>query len=99
MMDFLTNPPTMPACLDSLDLAALKSMRDKLRIKVMVLLLTTPAAAARPETWQWLGERFSAQRGSQGGDEEAVLASINGLLDVVAGLSMGEQSKAAAAVA
>ena len=52
----------------------------------MVLLLTTPASAARPGTWQWLGERFAARRETQGG-EEAVLASVHGLFDVVTGLS------------
>jgi len=87
-LDYLRNPPTVPARLDLLDLAALKSLRDRLRFKVMVLLLTTPAAAARPETWRWLEERFAARRELQDGDEGPVLASIGGLLDVVTGPSI-----------
>jgi hypothetical protein len=65
--------------------AKLKHLRDKLRFKVMVLL-TTPASAARPETWKWLGERFAARREMQDGDEGTALAAIGGLLD--AGLSV-----------
>ena len=99
VLDFITNPPTMPARLDDLDLPTLKRLCRRLRIKVMVLLLTTPAKAARPETWKWLGERFAAQSEIQGGDEEAVLASIDGLLDVITGLSTGGRPRAAEAVA
>jgi hypothetical protein len=81
------------------DLPTLKRLCRRLRIKVLVLLLTTPAKAARPETWKWLGERFAAQCEIQGGDEEAVLASIDGLLDVITELSTGGRPKAAEAVA
>jgi len=86
-LDYLQDPPTVPARLDDLDLPSLKRLCSRLRIKVMVLLLTTPAAAARPETWQWLGERFAARRELLG-DDEGALASIGGLLDVVTGLSV-----------
>src|SRR5262249_46650398 len=99
VLDYFANPPAVPASLDSLGLPELRQLRDRLRGKVAVLLLTTPAAAARPETWKWLGERFAARRELQGGDEGAVLASTHRLLDVLAGLSMGERPKAAEAVA
>jgi hypothetical protein len=46
------------------------------------------SAAARPETWQWLGERFAARREMQSDDEGVVLVSIGGLLDVVTGFSI-----------
>jgi hypothetical protein len=46
------------------------------------------SAAARPETWKWLGERFAARRELLGDDEGPALASIGGLLDVVTGLSV-----------
>ena len=82
-LDYLQDPPTVPARLDDLDLPTLKRLCGRLRIKIMVLLLTAPAAAARPETWQSLAEQFAAARNaSQGGDEKAVLASTRGLLDV-----------------
>ena len=97
--DFFANPPTVPASLDSLGLPELKQLRDRLRVKVAILLLTTPASAARPETWRWLGERLAARRELQGGDETAVLASIGGLLDVVTGLSMSGRSNVTEAVA
>jgi hypothetical protein len=86
-LDYLRDPPAVPARLDDLDLPTLKRLRSRLRIKVMVLLLTTPAKAARPETWQWLRERFAARRLLQG-DDEGALASTHGLLDVLTGLSV-----------
>src|SRR5262249_8898179 len=88
VVDFLTNPPTMPDRLDDLDLPTLKRFCSRLRIKVMVLLLTTPASAGRPETWQSLAEQFAATRNSSMGGEEAVLASTHGPLDVLTGLSI-----------
>jgi hypothetical protein len=89
VLDFFANPLAVPASLDSLSLPELKQLRDRLRVKVAVLLLTTLAKAARPETWQWLEEKYAARRELLGGDETAVLASTHGLLDVVTGLSMG----------
>jgi hypothetical protein len=50
---------------------------------------------AWPETWQWLGERFAAQREFQGDEEGAVLDSLGKLLDLITGLSAGGQPKAA----
>jgi hypothetical protein len=85
-LDYLRDPPTVPARLDDLDLPTLKRLRDRVRFKIMVLLMTTPAKAARPDTWKSLGERLAARRELQDGDEEAGLASIGGLLDVVTGL-------------
>jgi hypothetical protein len=87
VLDFITNPPIVPAHLDDLDLPSLNRLRDKLRIKILVLLLTTSASTARPETWKWLGERFAARRELLGDDEE-VLTSTHGLLDVLTGLSI-----------
>src|SRR5262245_32092919 len=87
-LDYLRDPSSVPARLGDLDLPSLKRLCGRLRIKVMVLLLTTPAAAARPETWRWLGERFAARRELQGGGEEAVVASTHGPLDVLTGLSI-----------
>jgi hypothetical protein len=87
-LDYLRDPPTVPARLDDLNLPSLKHLCGRLRIKIMVLLLTTPAKAARPETWKWLGERFAARRELLGDYEGKVLASIGGLLDVVTGFSV-----------
>jgi hypothetical protein len=90
VLDCFAHPPAVPASLARLDLPALKQLRDRLRVKVAVLLLTTPAAAARPETWRQIWGQYAAARSAtQGGDEVAVLDSIDGLLDVVTGLSMG----------
>jgi hypothetical protein len=94
-LDYLQNPPAVPARLSDLDLPSLKQLCSRLRIKVMVLLLTASAKAARPETWQWLGERFAARRELQSDDEEA-LASIGGLLDVVTGFSIRSRKNDAA---
>ena len=94
-LDYLRDPPAVPARLDDLDLPTLKRLCSRLRIKVLILLLTTPAAAARPETWKWLGETFAARRELLGDDEEA-LASIGGLLDVVTGFSIRSRPNDAA---
>jgi hypothetical protein len=100
LLDFFANPPAVPASLNSLGLPELKQLCDRLRVKVAVLILTTPASAARPETWQSLAEQFAAARNSSMGDEKAVPASIGGLLDVVTGMSMsGRPNDAAVAVA
>jgi hypothetical protein len=82
VLDFFANPPVVPASLDRLSLPELKQLCDRLRVKVAVLLLTTPAKAAWPETWQWLGGRFSAE-GELLGDDEEALDSTHGLLDAV----------------
>jgi hypothetical protein len=90
MLDFLTNPPAVPATLDRLDLAALKNLRNKLRTKILVLLLTTPTSAARPTTWLQLGEWFTAARREKGGNEqEAVLASTE-VLDALRAFGRNE---------
>jgi hypothetical protein len=100
VLDFFADPPTLPASLNSLDLPELKQLRDRLRIKIAVLLLTTPATAARPETWEQIWRQYTAaRRASQGSGEGAVLASTHGLLDVVNGLSNGVQAKADEAAA
>ena len=88
VLDFFANPPTVSARLDDLDLPTLKRLCGRLRFKVLILLLTTPAAAARPETWKWLGERSAARRELQDDDEGSVLTSTRGLLDVVTGFSI-----------
>jgi hypothetical protein len=97
VLDYFANPPMVPASLDRLGLPELKQLCDRLRVKVAVLLLTTPASAARPETWQLLAEQFAAARNSSMGDEEAVLVSIGGLLDVVTGFSVRSRPDAAVA--
>jgi hypothetical protein len=103
LLDHFREPPSVPASLDGLDLPALTRLRDKLRTKILVLLLTTPAEAAHPATWLGLWQRFAAGGGEREGGEgqEAVLASAEALLDVLATLSKGEPAKdpAAAAVA
>jgi hypothetical protein len=87
VLDFFANPPVVPASLDPLGLPELKQLCSRLRIKIIVLLLTTPSAAARPATWRCLGEWFAARR-EMLGDEGAALAPINGLLDAVTELSV-----------
>jgi hypothetical protein len=92
-LDYLHNPPTIPDRLEDADPPALKRLCRQLRVKILVLLRTTPAAAARPETWERLGEQFAAARRASQSSVEGAVASIHGLLDVVAGLSNGVQAK------
>jgi hypothetical protein len=99
VLDDFNEPPTLPRSRDDLDLPALKKFCEKLRTRVRVLLLTTPASAADPATWLQLGERFAAARGerTRGDGQEGGRASAQALLDVVAALSEGERANEAAA--
>jgi hypothetical protein len=97
VLDYFANPPVVPASLDRLGLPTLKQLCDRLRVKVAVLLLTTPAKAARPETWQRIWGQYRAARGASQAGGVGVVASIQEVLDVLAGPSMGEQSEAAVA--
>jgi hypothetical protein len=88
LLDYLRDPPAVPASLDGLDPAGLRQLRDRLRVKLHVLSLTAPANAASPATWAWLRERVAAARhefrgSGDGADGEG---AIRPALDLVAGL-------------
>ncbi len=100
VLDLIREPPAVPMSLGDLDLPALNKLLGKLDTKVKVLLLTTPASAARPATWQRLAERYARSRREASGDtHEAVRVSAEGLLEVIAALSGGEPAKGSAAEA
>jgi hypothetical protein len=86
-LDYLRDPPVMPASFDALDPTALRKLRDRLLVKLHVLTLTTPATAASAATWAWLGERVAADRlGSRGDDGADGDGAIRPALDLAAGL-------------
>ena len=99
-------PPAVPASLDGLDPAGLRQLRDRLRVQVSVLALTTPAGAARPATWLSLRELMAGARGGPGGageDWAAVTGPLRAALDVAACIRgarpVGQEAGGAARVA
>jgi hypothetical protein len=90
-LDYLREPPVVPADLGGLDAVQLKALGTKLRTRIWVLSMATPASAARPETWQWIQRRLAeafGQRAAEG--ERAVLGSLRPVLDVMDAAARGE---------
>jgi hypothetical protein len=90
MLGCFANPPAVPACLDGLDLDALRRLAGRLRTRLLVLSLTTPAAALPAEEWQRLGRQLALHRQADGGgtaDEAAALARIRTTSELIAALS------------
>jgi len=105
-LDCLKDPPAVPASLGDLDPPALRKLGDKLRIQLVVLALTTPAAAAHPATWRRLAEQLAASRvprrdpGQSGaGAPGAVCPAVDAVTLLPGGPAVGEGSGADEAVA
>jgi hypothetical protein len=95
-LEVLRDPPVVPASLADLDLAALQTLLRKLKTQVLVLALTTPAAALHPATWLRLGRRCGGEHGGGLGDGPAVvLGGIRSALDVLAVLAPSRPRKEA----
>jgi hypothetical protein len=92
MLEYIREPPTVPVCLTRLDLPALKRLRTQLKLKLIILHLSTPTSAAPAATWQRLGQDYDAARRRPQDREENdadVLCSIKATLDVMEILSNG----------
>jgi hypothetical protein len=87
-LEYLRDPPTVPESFDDLDLAALKNLRVKLRIKTAVLLLCTSASDLRPSQWISLREQLSSFR-PVGEDAAEFESAVTPALDAVACLTDG----------
>jgi hypothetical protein len=73
ILDYLRDPPAVPASLDGLDPPALRRLRARLRTRVSVLAMTTPASAASPATWARVRQVVAAgRRDPQGVDDDGV---------------------------
>jgi hypothetical protein len=88
-LDYLRNPPSVPASLDGLDLAELKRLRAKLDIKIMSLLLCTPAAALQPSQWMHLREQLRSLRST---GESDFATAISPMVDPIASLADAPQA-------
>ena len=85
VLRYLRDPPTIPASLEGLDLAALEDLQVRLRTKIIVLVKTTPPSAVSPATWMWLLQRCEeAVKAARGGGEAGVLTAARMVLDVAA---------------
>ncbi|MHB8736754.1 MAG: hypothetical protein ACYC6M_15735 [Terriglobales bacterium] len=91
-LDYLREPPDVPAALDQLALAELKKLAAKLRTRLLILSLCVPVSAASLETWRWLQLRFLASRQQQEGidNEATLLGSIQATLNTLTSVSKGE---------
>jgi hypothetical protein len=100
MLDFFAHPPAVPACFDGLDLDALRRLAGRLRTRLLVLALATPAAALPAEEWQRLGRQFALHRQADGGtaDEAAALARIRTTSELIAALSRAAAGQPSVAV-
>jgi hypothetical protein len=90
LLDYFAHPLAVPACLDGLDLDALRRLAGRLRTRLLVLALTTPAAALPAEEWLRLRRQFAWHRQADGGgtaDEAAALARIHATVEMIAALS------------
>jgi hypothetical protein len=90
VLDYIREPPIVPACLSGLDLPALKRLQRHLMLKIKILLLGTPASAVSVATWDQLRRDFAATQGCSPGREENegdILCSLKATLDVTALLS------------
>jgi CheY-like chemotaxis protein len=67
-LDYLANPPVVPANIDTLDAAPLTRLRKRLTFKVGLLALTTPASALHPTAWLKLREAIAAAAGGRADD-------------------------------
>jgi hypothetical protein len=57
---YLRRPPQVPASLAGLDQTELNSLQDRLRTRLNVLLMTTPAEVANPQAWMQMRQQFTA---------------------------------------
>jgi hypothetical protein len=90
LREYIADPPTVPASLTQLDLAALKRLQRQFKLKLTILLRSTPASTVPVVTWQRLAQDYAgARHGTQSReDNEAdVLCSLRATLDVMALLS------------
>jgi len=95
VLDYIREPPIVPACLSELDLPALERLRRHLKLKLQILHLSTPASALPATTWQRLGQYYAAAIGSTQGREENetdVPCSLKATLDLTAILSGSVQA-------
>ena len=86
-LNYLAQPPVVPADFGDRDLASLKRLQTNLGFKLAVLSLTTPASALRPTAWVRLYQRFAAIRDAgdgRGSEAAASSGSIRAEVDVLA---------------
>jgi hypothetical protein len=90
LLDHFREPPVVPASLEGLDEGALRRLLAKLRTKLVILALTTPAEALAPEEWLRLQGAMAAapEPAAAGTDAGAsALAALRGAVEAAATLS------------
>jgi hypothetical protein len=87
---YLRRPPQVPASLAGLDQTELNSLQDRLRTRLNVLLMTTPAAAATSQGWMTLREQFAAvtRRTARHGSQIQLDAAVIAMLTQAAPVSL-----------
>jgi hypothetical protein len=95
-LDYLRDPPVVPASLTALDLPAIENLRSRLRTELLIRVLTTPTPDASPSTWLRVSEQFAAPRCGSGSGE-TVPGPPRPALDVAALLATWAPASGAAA--
>jgi hypothetical protein len=90
LLDYFRDPPVVPASLEGLDEAALRRLLGKLRTKLLLLALTTPAEALAPQEWLGLQGAMAAipeppAAGADGG--ASALDALRAVVEAAATLS------------
>jgi hypothetical protein len=89
LLGYFREPPVVPESLDGLDEAALRRLLGKLRTRLLLLAVTTPAEALPPEEWLRLqGAMAPTPEPAAGTDPRAsALAALRAALEAAATLS------------
>jgi hypothetical protein len=90
LLEYWRDPPVVPKDLRGLDEGALRRLMRKVRLRLHLLVTTTPAEALDPLAWLNLRAELAAVRemaGGAGGGGDQVLPSLHAALDVAAALA------------
>jgi hypothetical protein len=89
LLGYFRDPPVVPASLEGLDEAALRRLLGKLRTRLLLLAVTTPAEALPPQEWLRLqGAMAPTPEPAAGTDPRAsALAALRAALEAAATLA------------
>jgi hypothetical protein len=82
-LDYVGNAPDVTTRLDGLDLPALAKLGARLRTRILVRTLTTPAEDISPVTWRRLTDQFAAARRGAYGAGQTMRLVMQSALDPV----------------
>jgi hypothetical protein len=89
LLDYFREPPVVPASLEGLDEAALRRLLGKVRTRLLLLAVTTPAEALAPQEWLRLQGAMPPIPGPAAGTDPqaSTLAALRAAAEAAATLS------------